>query len=252
MDEGGNDVEHLENAPADVCIPALLALICGFFSFLLFLSYNFYFLPALSLILVIVSFLMIKKSGGKMVGKTMALLALFFLIVPSVAVPVMKQTYQRNFINDAKKYADFWFSFAKKGDFQRIKILEHSAHIAKSSSNPAKYWMQYVGDEEMHEKLHRFLTNDLLLTLAALGDKAKITYYKTVFVGYGRDDEAIRMIYAVTVPSDQGEKETFFVGLNMSRYKDEKHKIAIWKGGDKFKGPLPLDKNGEPNYVPDP
>lgn len=250
MEDGGNDVAHLENAPADVCIPAILALGCGLISFLVFLSYNFYFLPALTVILSLVSFIMIKKSGGKMVGKTMILIALAFTIIPSVAVPTMKYVYQRQFLIDARQYGDFWFKFALKGDFQKVKTLEHSAHIARSSSNESKYWIQYIGDPEMHEQLHKFLSNDLLLTLAALGDKAKVTFYKKSFMFFGTEDETIRLIYAITYPGKQDKKETFFVGLNMSRYKESKHKIAIWKGGDKLQGPLPLDENGEPIYIP--
>jgi hypothetical protein len=53
--------------------------------------------------------------------------------------------------------------------------------------------------------------------LMALGDKAKVSYYKTLFLTSERASDTIILVYAVTFPVESGETETFFVKIGGKR-----------------------------------
>ena len=241
-DEENNETEPLRG----VSILAILAFIGGLFSFLVFLSPSFYFIPAVSFLLAVVSLIRIRMSDGNLIGRGFALMGLWLLIIPCVAVPVKNELYRMRYIQDGKRFVQLWFKTVAEGNILRVKQLGHVPHCVSPSMTPMNYWRQYTGDELTHEELHTFLGNKLLLTLEALGDKAKATYYKTEYISYGKESEDSLVIYAVTYPNEKGDTETFFVQFNISRSHDAKRGIGLWKGGDKVKGPLKLDGTGAP------
>ncbi len=242
----GNDTLNMEDAPKNISILAILALVCACLSCLLFTSIYFYFLPVISLLLVIISLFQIAHSRGELIGRSMAFWALWILLIPSIAVPIMDYCYRQRMIQDAKSYFNNWFEIAKKGEFRRIRVMQNAPHIALITDSDESYWSNLVHEPETHTTLHEFLTNEFLLTLATLGDKVKTSYYKTNLIVLTPDREDIQMIYAITCPGKDGGKETFYALMNAFRYRDDKHNIAIWKGGDNIKAPLPIDKDGLP------
>lgn len=237
-----------EEAPVtNVSIVAILACVGGVLSFSLFFSPYFLFVPVLTLFLAIVALLTIHRSQGILVGRALALVGLWLLLIPVVAVPVKDALYYKQFEIGAKSFCRLWLKTALAGDPMQVKQLSHVPHFQKNrETDPVKYWSKFLGDEMAHEEMHRFLKNDLLLTLAALGDRATYSYHKTVGTKTGRDEEEALLIYAITYPNKQGEKETFFVQINCTRTLDEDKKIAVWKGGGNAKGSLKLEENGEP------
>lgn len=246
-DEGLPDDVALNN----ISVAAIGCLAGGIFSLSVYFSPYFCFVPAVTIVLALVTLIRIKLADGMLLGKKITLIGLWLAIVFSVAMPLHHETYRLRLKNDAKKYCMHWCSTIHRGDFLRIKQLGHVPHFLKLDTTEAAYWRQYLGDEEVHTGLHRFLTEPLLLTLAALGDKAKYSYYRTDMLHVGKDSDEIVMTYAVTYPSTENKKETFFIRINASRTFDPKRKLGIWKGGDKVKGPLPLDEDHVPVNVKD-
>ena len=51
----------------------------------------------------------------------------------------------------------------------------------------------------------------------ALGDEAKVSYYKTLSVFSDRDNDTVTSVYAITFPGESGKTETFFVQIGGKR-----------------------------------
>lgn len=241
-----DDLESSEIQQKSISILAIFALLFGFFSFLVFLSPSFYFVPVIALILVICAFVQIRLSANNMIGKGIALTGLWLLLIPSIAQPVMNLYYKDRLLQDAKRYCDLWLDHAKKGNVRQIRQMQNNVHIARSSQDDLTFWKQFTGEEEFHEGIHRFLANPLLLTLAALGDKAKTSFVRAENLFVLPSNDKVLMIYAVTYPNKENQKETFFIQIDASRETEHKYKIGLWRGGENVKGPLPLNEKGEP------
>lgn len=229
-----------------ISIPAILAFLGGLLSFLLFMSTYFFFVPILALMLAIIALIRIRVSSGNQIGEGLALAAIGLLVIPSIAVPIKDAIYKDRFVRDAQRFAAIWFETMASGNIFRVKQLNHVPHCVDSTMSEVNYWRQFLGDEMTHEELHTFLADPLLLTLEALGHKAKATYYKTEAVRLGSESEEILMTYAITYPNQANQPETFFVQINANRSPDAKRKIGLWKGGDRIKGPLKVNAAGLP------
>lgn len=246
-DEGISDDVALKN----ISVAAIGCLIGGILSLSVYFSPYFCFVPVITILLALVTLIRIKLADGMLLGKKIVFVGLWLAIVFLVAMPVHHASYRLRLKNDAKKYCMHWCSTIQRGDFLRIKQLGHVPHFLKLDTTEDAYWRQYFADEEMHTGLHRFLTDPLLLTLAALGDSAKYSYYRTDTLYVGKEADEVVMTYAVTYPAASNKKQTFFIRINATRTFDPKRKLGIWKGGDKVKGPLPLDDQNVPINVKD-
>jgi hypothetical protein len=65
----------------------------------------------------------------------------------------------------------------------------------------------------------------------ALGNDAKVSYYKTLIHFSEPQSEMVASVYAITFPAESGETETFFVHIKGTRSypKDPDFKNAGWK-----------------------
>lgn len=241
-----DDLESSVIQQKSISILAIFALLFGFFSFLVFLSPSFYFIPIIALILVICALIQIRLSANNIIGKGIALTGLWFLLIPSIAQPTMNLYYKDRLLQDAKRYCDLWLDHVKKGNIRQIRQMQNSVHIARSNQDDLTFWKQFTAEEEYHEGIHRFMADPLLLTLATLGDKAKTSFVRAEKLHVLPDSDKVLMIYAVTYLNKEDQKETFFIQIDASRECDHKYKIGLWRGGENAKGPLPLNDQGEP------
>ncbi|MBR2006020.1 MAG: hypothetical protein IJ991_17795 [Thermoguttaceae bacterium] len=233
---------------------AIVSALLGALSFLSLLNLGFLFFSAFGVLAAVFALAAIAKSGGELVGRSWALAGLALALAGAISGPLCAATYRADFDAQAEQFCQIWFAAAKKGDVLTLRQLTRS-HWDRppiiDENDAIKYWATSTQDEDGHRELHSFLANPTILTLAALGDRVKPTFYATESQAINSKAEVATRIYAVTVaPEKEGEaKQTFFLKLTVER------RLRKTARGEKSIGwnvhpgdwrPVELDENGRP------
>ncbi|MBP3530192.1 MAG: hypothetical protein J6K25_03300 [Thermoguttaceae bacterium] len=250
--KASNAADELVSKRASVL--AIVSALLGALSFLTLLNLGFLFFSAFGVLAAIFSLAAIAKSGGELVGRSWALAGLALALAGAIAGPLCVATYRADFDAQADEFCQIWFDAAKKGDVLTLRQLTRS-HWDRppiiDEDDEIKYWATSTQDEDGHRELHSFLANPTILTLAALGDRVKPTFYATESQTINARAEVATRVYAVTVaPEKEGDaKQTFFLKLTVER------RLRKTARGEKSIGwnvhpgdwrPLELDENGRP------
>ena len=247
-----NAADELVSKRASVL--AIVSALLGALSFLSLLNLGFLFFSAFAVLAAIFALAAIAKSGGELVGRSWGLAGLALALAGAISGPLCVATYRADFDAQADEFCQIWFDAAKKGDVLTLRQLTRS-HWDRppivDENDAIKYWATSTQDEDAHRELHSFLANPTVLTLAALGDRVKPTFYATESQTINSKAEVATRIYAVTVaPEKEGEaKQTFFLKLTVER------RLRKTARGEKSIGwnvhpgdwrPVELDENGRP------
>ncbi len=247
-----NAADELVSKRASVL--AIVSALLGALSFLSLLNLGFLFFSAFGAAAAIFALAAIAKSGGELVGLSWALGGLALALAGAISGPLCVATYRADFDAQAEQFCKIWFDAAKKGDVLTLRQLTRS-HWDRppiiDENDAIKYWATSTQDEDGHRELHSFLANPTILTLAALGDRVKPTFYATESQTINSRAEVATRVYAVTVaPEKEGEaKQTFFLKLTVER------RLRKTARGEKSIGwnvhpgdwrPVELDENGRP------
>ncbi|MBQ6828185.1 MAG: hypothetical protein IJO46_09260 [Thermoguttaceae bacterium] len=247
-----NAADELVSKRASVL--AIVSAVAGALSFLSLLNLGFLFFSAFGALAAIFALAAIAKSGGELVGRSWALGGLALALAGAISGPLCVATYRADFDAQADEFCQIWFDAAKKGDVLTLRQLTRS-HWDRppiiDENDAIKYWATSTQDEDGHRELHSFLANPTILTLAALGDRVKPTFYATESQTINAKAEVATRVYAVTVaPEKEGEaKQTFFLKLTVER------RLRKTARGEKSIGwnvhpgdwrPVELDENGRP------
>jgi len=233
---------------------AIVSALLGALSFLSLVNLGFLFFAALGFLAAIFALFAIKKSGGELAGRSFALVGLAASLAGAISGPLSAATYRADFERQADKFCKIWFETAASGDLLALRQLGRP-HWDRApivdEKDAIKYWAASIQDEDAHRETHSFLTNRSLLTLAALGERAKPTFYATEYLTLNSKAEVTTRVYAVTVaPEKEGEaKETFFLKLTVERRyrKTAKGEKSIgWNVHPGDWRPVELDENGRP------
>lgn len=250
--KASNAADELVSKRASVL--AIVSALLGALSFLTLLNLGFLFFSAFGVLAAIFSLAAIAKSGGELVGRSWALAGLALALAGAIAGPLCVATYRADFDAQADEFCQIWFDAAKKGDVLTLRQLTRS-HWDRppiiDEDDAIKYWATSTQDEDGHRELHSFLANPTILTLAALGDRVKPTFYATESQTINARAEVATRVYAVTVaPEKEGDaKQTFFLKLTVERRlrKTARGEKSIgWNVHPGDWSPLELDENGRP------
>lgn len=195
-----------------LCILAVVALFPGIASFLVFFSVWFAFLGVLGIILALVAILSIRRSEGTLTGLGFAQSALALSLTSFIAVLLFWPMYHYGIQREADQFFRIWFTALKNDDIPLAKGLSLPYWSRPGTENPEKWWTEHYENRFAHRDLHHYTDNQLVRTLIALGNKAQISFYKTLTVATEDDKDTVVNLYAVTYPVAHG-KETFFVKM---------------------------------------
>jgi hypothetical protein len=181
--------------------------------------------PALAIVVNAVAWWRIARGAGAMVGGTLSLLGLLLSLAAAGAVPADRLTYRWLVDREAQRFASCWFAQLAEGQPQRAFQLT----LTPGQRQP---WDEnlldfYRNTPRAHRDLEGYVAQPLIRTLLALGDKAQVRHYQTLRIEHGEYSEVVNMIYAVSY-DDAGQKKTFFVGLRLSRLKEEAGSVVEW------------------------
>lgn len=223
---------------------AVVTLGGGIFSVLAFFSPMFLFIPWGTLGLGILAFVLIARSEKTLTGIRCVWIGLFLAILPLVAIPVSDLMYFHQAVRQARQFSSLLLNAAQKGQTTALYQLRTPAGSRKDASNELAYWQQILGDKEMekHLPIHTdFLSHPLLLTLAALGEDANISFYRAgPLLEENEYKEVLPIVYTATYTKADGDKESFLFAFGLHRYKDFEKKTSAWCWSSFGKEPLKI------------
>ncbi|MDR2116628.1 MAG: hypothetical protein LBP87_09650 [Planctomycetaceae bacterium] len=208
-----NDASEEDVMYTRLSIPALLALIFGLTSFLVFMTPWFFFLSILGIFLSFVAIISIGKAEGGLTGLRFAQLGLCSSIISLTAVAILWPSYQYGVRLEADRFFRIWFDALQHDNIPLAKGLTSPYWERPASDKPEEWWKKQYENNFLHKSIHSYTDNKLIRVLLALGDKAKVSYYKTLSVTTSDEKDTVVTLYAVSFPNDNGETETFFVKM---------------------------------------
>ena len=238
-----------------ISILAILALFFGFLSLTIFLSWGWFFVPVLAIVLSLLALHSIKKSEGSLFGGSLVYLGLFVAVFSVVTYVAVWETYKYYIIREAIPYAKSYVEFVTN-EYDLIAIQQRGRPYWARSNPPYTALWEKAAASEMgmgRESITTEANDPCRRTLMALKDKASISFYKVGY--YYRDNDnsdVVSLRLAVTYPGDEG-KETFFVDLVLQRVIREedvtaekiKKKYAGWQINSLTGPVLPAEFDGK-------
>lgn len=202
---------------------AIVSLVFGVLGFLSLVHLGFLVFSVIAAFTALVAICVIGRSGGELVGGVFAATGLTLAIASGFAGPFSAYVYEREFDRQADAFCRSWFDAVKSGNPalpRQMTAPYWQRTVFRKHSDVVSYWRRMVkGEEEEHQMAHSYLCNPTLLTLAHLGDRAKVTYYRTTATLLTSSKEQTERIYAVTVEPEKpgGKRQTFFLPFFVER-----------------------------------
>ncbi len=229
-----NDVSEEDAVYTRVSVSALLALLFGAVSFLVFLTPWLFFLSVLGILFSMASLVMIAGSDGGLTGRRVAILGLTLSVVSLIAVGMHWPTYHYAVRHEADRFFRIWFEQLAENNVPIAKGLTSFYWERGIPKDSETWWQEQYKNVYAHRSIHNYMDNRLVRVLLALGDTAKISYYRNLGVISGDDEDTVINVYAVTYPVTDGEQkgkmETFFIKMTGKRqFPSGDIKSAGWK-----------------------
>ncbi len=199
-------------------VPAVVGLIAGLLSPLAMIDPLIWLLPLLGLIFSTVGLWQIARNAPEMTGRKMALTGLTLSILFGVMVTTHWVTYRWLVNREARQFAQMWFEFLRQDEPHKAHQL--TLHPDYRQPVDDTLWEFYRGDPRWDGQLRSYVDRPLVRTLLVLGDDCRIRRYHGGPVKRTGTKDGLLQIYAVT-REEGGRKKTFFIGLEMQRFKLE-------------------------------
>lgn len=233
-------------------IPSLLAFLVGLLSPLVLINWGFVFLPIFALVLAAAGLFGISRSDGMRFGKPLAWSAVFISLCFIVMNVSLWESYKSRVIREAIDFAGSYFEiFAGEPDAPQVDIFKvkdmQAVYWHRSVAPVEDRWKALEKDMFGQEDMDSYTRSLPERTLMALGNRAVPSFYSVDSYGYDKKNNVdyVTLVYAVTYKTEAGEKETFFVNLNVKRSRGEdtttiagrKTKMGGWGVGS-LRGPI--------------
>ena len=212
-----NDASESEASYSRLSVTALLSVCFGWGAWLVYFTPWFFFLGVIAILLSLVALWMIHRAEGTLTGTPLAYVGLCSAVVALVSIFLFWQTYQYGVRREADQFFRLWFAAVQQGDIPQAKEYQFFYMQRSNAANADEWWQAQYGEKHAHRAIHRFVENKLVRVLMALGEDAKVSYYKTLEYHSEPESDMISSIYAVTFPAESGETETFFVRIHGTR-----------------------------------
>jgi len=226
-----NDASESEDSYTRLSAAALLSVFFGLGAWLVYFTLWFFFLGVVAILLSLVALWMIRRAEGNLTGTPLAYAGLCSAIVALVSIFLFWQTYQYGVRREADQFFRLWFAAVQQSDIPQAKEYQSLYMQRSNAANAEEWWQTQYGNKYTHRAVHQFIESKLVRVLMALGDDAKVSYYKTLTLHSEPESDTIVSVYAVTFPAESGETETFFVRINGKRLypANPDFKNAGWK-----------------------
>jgi len=154
------------------------------------------------------------------------------------AAPAHWLTMRQLLRQEARQVAELWFDLLRQGQPHKAYQLTLHPRFRHPFDNEQALLEYYRKNPRQHALLWEYVGNsqppfsseghNVVRTLLALAEKAQVHYVGTEAQRRQDSTEEVRLVYAVSFPQ-QGQRTTFFVGLDMNRYLLEPDQKASWQ-----------------------
>ena len=245
------DASEGESSYTRPSISALLSVFFGLGAFSVYFTPWLFFLGVIAILLSLFAFWTIRCAEGGLTGTVFAYCGLCCAVIALVSVAIFWSAYHCGVRREADQFFRLWFAAVQQGDIPQAKEYRSIYSSRSKATNAEEWWKEQYEGKYTHHAVHRYVEDKLVRVLMALGDKAKISYYKTLSITSERESDTVDLVYAVTYPAGSGETETFFVNISGKRVYPlgmPDFTAAGWRieGAPAFYLPSEFEKNTEP------
>jgi hypothetical protein len=160
----------------------------------------------------------IARNWPALIGRKAALAGLVLSVFFGTAAPTNWLGYRWAIRREARLFAHQWFDFLAHGQPEKAYQLTLDPKY-RPPLDDATLQALYRHGSPARDKLDDYVSQRLISTLIALGQRAQVRYYRTDLQTPAGQRDIVFQTYAVTYVDQQtGEKKTFFVGLELQRH----------------------------------
>ena len=212
-----HDTSETEYSYTRLCVSALISAFFGLGTFLVYFTPWFFFLGVFAVLFGIFALWAIRNAEGILTGTSLAYFGLCSTVVALVSIIVFWASYQYGVRREADQFFRLWFVAVQQGNIPRAKEYQTLYAHRSKATDAEEWWNKQYEDNNNHRDVHQYVENKLIRALMSLGDKAKISYYKTLDVVSESEVDAVVSVYAVSFLTESGKTKTFFVRIAGNR-----------------------------------
>ncbi len=190
-------------------------------SLLSLLSFLFFYLlisSALGILTALGSVFSLRRAGGEPREYFFAGSAVFLSVFSLVGVITMLLTYNHQIEQEGPRFFQMWFQAIREQNLPLVYEMRGYTWDRSPYQNLRPWWEKHLRmSEEDTTNFVNSLNNPILRTLWELGDKAEYTLYGMPRVFSLENKDYAFADYAVTYPTEDGSKETFFIRVQGER-----------------------------------
>jgi hypothetical protein len=208
---------------------AVVGLILGLLAPVAFLSPLLVAVPLAGLVFSLMALRQISTSEGAVIGRPAAMAGLILSTICAAAIPAQAVGMRWLANRQAQPFALEWFRLlAEQHPQEAIEMTVAPEGRQVPGPSLINY---YSSDETAHQRLQDFVSDRWIRTLLALGDKAKVRFYKDAgFVRLSSGRGQVLQFYAVTFrESPDDEPTTFFMQLQLEKSRSTATSPGGWR-----------------------
>jgi len=177
------------------------------------------------IIVAVVALRRIATSDPPMLGKKLALVALFLSAICASGPTADYYTHRMLLRREAREFADYWFSLQLNRELKIASLMVRApGSFFPNAPSPTE---EGAAKSASMTRLDAFQSHPAVRAVAALGSKAQVRYYDTEKQEFIDGKETLRHVYAVTYDNN-GVKTSFFIRLWMERKVPESKPVGFW------------------------
>ena len=220
---------------------AVAALVFGLLASLALIHPLLWVVPVVALVLCVLALRSIAASDFVLTGRRCALCGLGLAMLFGTAAPAKWTRYRWLIHQEAREFAGEWWRHLEQDAPEKAFQLTVNPQIRQTRDETL--WEYYRKNPESAELLGEYVELPLIRALLALHGRATFRYYSSENQFSSRSKDWISLVYAVTYyeqGDEQGAKTTFFVRLNLRRYRDPRTGRGQWRIDKAVGGAKPL------------
>ena len=207
---------------------AIVGLIVGLLSPIAMLAPVLWFVPILGLLTSLMALANIRREGR--LGRTVALVGLalstLFIVVPVSRILSTQLLLARQ----ARPVAEQFLEYLRQRSPQKAIMLNRAPDYRRPLDEGL--WLFFRADDDARSELQQFVTRPPVRMLLALGERARVRFYRTATVASEGDLAQVDYWYSVTFDDEDGRKKTYFIGLLLERKPTTNPDINPWRVKD--------------------
>jgi hypothetical protein len=207
---------------------AIIGLLLGLISPIALVAPVLWFVPILGLVAAAVALRNLRRDRRP--GRALALVGLVLSTI-FIAAPVTRIFSAEWLLSrQARPVADQFMEYLRERSPEKALMLVFAPDQRRPIDDTL--WLYVRSDDEVKGELRKFVDAPPIRMLLALGDEARVRFYRTGSVATSGKIAQVNYVYSVTFDDEDGKTKTYFVALRLERKPTAKPDINPWRVRD--------------------